>query len=110
MHGWESHSSRIRLWPVFATLHGRRPQIAPQVEARGGTPKWAQGWLAARRWEDYVPDESPPTARTGQTPIPDELTPEEWEKATEARRRLEASRRQKEEKALAGRGIEICAQ
>lgn len=82
----------------------------PQVEARGGTPKWAQGWLAARRWEDYVPDESPPTAGARADPIPEELTPEEWEKATEARRRLEASRRQREEKALAGRGIEICAQ
>ena len=27
-------------------------QARPQVEARGGTPKWAQGWLTARRWED----------------------------------------------------------
>lgn len=24
----------------------------PQLVSRGGTPKWAQGWLTARRWED----------------------------------------------------------
>lgn len=76
----------------------------PQVEARGGTPKWAQGWLTARRWEDYVPDESPPRVSARADPIPVELTPEEWEKAKDTRRRLEASRRQREEKTLARQG------
>lgn len=82
----------------------------PQVEARGGTPKWAQGWLTARRWEDYAPEEPPPLARDMPDPVPKELTPEEQEKAKTMRRRLEADRQRREESALTGQGTGICAQ
>lgn len=82
----------------------------PQFEARGGTPKWAQGWLSGRRWEDYAPEEPPPMARARPDPVPAELTPDERERAREARRRLEAKRRQREEAALTGEGREQCAE
>lgn len=80
----------------------------PQLEARGSTPKWAQGWLAARRWEDYAPEEPPPKAMARHDPVPADLTPEEQEKAREVRRRLEADRKLREEAALTG-GTSICA-
>lgn len=74
----------------------------PQIEARGGTPKWAQGWLTARRWEDYAPEEPPPLARDMPDPVPKELTPEEQDRARDTRRRLETDRRRREEAALTG--------
>ncbi len=40
------------------------------IEARGGTPKWAQGWLSARRWEDeiYQPQKKSPTSTRPNMP------------------------------------------
>lgn len=74
----------------------------PQLEARGSTPKWAQGWLAARRWEDYAPEEPPPKAMARHDPVPADLTPEEQDRARDTRRRLETDRRRREEAALTG--------
>lgn len=72
-----------------------------QLESRGGMPKWAQGWLTGRRWEDYAP-EALPMARARADPVPTELTPDEQEKARQTRQRLAAERRKREEAALTG--------
>lgn len=38
-----------------AILYGARREAAERKDLlrRGGTPKYAQGWLSGRRWEDY---------------------------------------------------------
>ncbi|MDE6734621.1 MAG: hypothetical protein K2J64_04055 [Desulfovibrio sp.] len=64
-----------------------------EIEARGGTPKWAQGWLTARRWEDYEPSKPPPSQRAA--PLEDRLTEEERQKALDTMHRLEAERKQR---------------
>lgn len=35
----------------------------PDIEGKGQAPKWAAGWLEARRWEDYAPRTPPAQAR-----------------------------------------------
>ena len=39
----------------------KEARARPALIARGGTPKWAQGWLAGRRWEDWDGAEPDPT-------------------------------------------------
>ena len=68
-------------------------QARREIEARGGTPKWAQGWLTARRWEDYEPSKPPPSRRAA--PPEDSLTDEERQKALDTMHRLEAERKQR---------------
>lgn len=68
-------------------------QARREIEARGGTPKWAQGWLTARRWEDYEPGKPPPSARAA--PPEDSMTEEERQKALDTMHRLEAKRKQR---------------
>lgn len=63
-----------------------------RLMARGGTPKWAQGWLNARRWEDYEPAPQR-TAAPARDPVPRDLTAQEQAKADAVRRKLEARRR-----------------
>lgn len=58
------------------------------LENKGQTPKWAQGWLNARRWEDYqLPPAQPPPAHE----LPS-LTPEEQARARATRQRLHQER------------------
>ncbi|MDE7241604.1 helix-turn-helix domain-containing protein [Desulfovibrio sp.] len=68
-------------------------QARREIEARGGTPKWAQGWLTARRWEDYEPSKPPPARLSA--PAEHSLTDEERQKALETMHRLEAERKQR---------------
>lgn len=71
--------------------------LRPQLEAKGKSPKWAQGWLSGRRWEDYEPKaEGNAEVRTLADATPAESCFDEsaWQKAQEARRKLEAERRQ----------------
>jgi len=42
----------------------------PQLIAQNKTPKWAQGWISGRRWEDEVYQETPQKNKLN--------TPEEW--------------------------------
>lgn len=62
------------------------------IQARGQTPKWAQGWLNSRRWEDYEPNK-PRAAPNRSSPFEKTLSDEEWRKAQEVRKRLEAEKR-----------------
>lgn len=79
------------------------------IEAKGGAPKWAQGWLNARRWEDYPPPGA--QARTGvgtgtgagtatgivpAYELP-ELTPEQQEAARQRRAEIVRERAQRRE-------------
>lgn len=41
-----------------------------ELEARGATPKMAQGWLTDRRWEDEPPGSCPPTPHAVVPPAP----------------------------------------
>lgn len=68
-------------------------EVRDRLMAKGGSPKWAQGWLNARRWEDYEP--APPAAKRPAPvdAIPRVLTPEEQARADETRRKLEAQRK-----------------
>lgn len=59
--------------------------------AKGQAPKWAQGWINARRWEDYEPQEKKPPDRQSCR-VPERLGEEDWQKAQEMRKRLEAER------------------
>lgn len=59
----------------------------PALMARGQTPKWAQGWINARRWEDYAPIK-PRAPDKGQDSF-DAFDEERWRKAQEMRRKLE---------------------
>ncbi|MDE5878493.1 MAG: hypothetical protein K2G99_00445, partial [Desulfovibrio sp.] len=68
-------------------------QARREIEARGGTPKWAQGWLTARRWEDYEPSKPPPASLPA--PPEDSMTEEERQKALDTMHRLEARRKQR---------------
>lgn len=47
--------------------------------ARGKSPKWPQGWLNSRRWEDYELQKPSAQAATQATPLPRNPTPEELE-------------------------------
>jgi hypothetical protein len=38
----------------------------PALLAKGGAPKWAQGWLSGRRWEDWE-DEGEPHNQAGDS-------------------------------------------
>lgn len=46
---------------VIVSAAKREAKNRPQLVAGGRTPKWAQGWITARRWEDEA--EPLPTAR-----------------------------------------------
>ncbi len=35
---------------------GKEARARPALVSKGQTPKWAQGWLSARRWEDWEGD------------------------------------------------------
>ncbi len=37
---------------------GREARARPALVSKGQTPKWPQGWLSARRWEDWEDDGS----------------------------------------------------
>lgn len=59
-----------------------RAEAVQRVEdmAKGKSPKWAQGWLTSRRWEDYVAQPAPvrnvatvPVVPEVLAPTPDEL-------------------------------------
>lgn len=57
--------------------------------AKGQTPKWAQGWLNGRRWEDYEPQRivshwEKKSVASAYQPEP-EMTAEERQKADAAR-------------------------
>lgn len=69
-------------------------QERDRITQKGGTPKWAQGWISGRRWEDYEQTAPKTEIRPTSDPIPRKLTDEEWQKAQEARRKLEAERKQ----------------
>ncbi|HOV88042.1 MAG TPA: hypothetical protein PLM79_16925 [Syntrophobacteraceae bacterium] len=43
----------------------REARARPGLIARGGTPKMAQGWLSARRWEDWENNDQPPDGPGG---------------------------------------------
>lgn len=62
------------------------------IQAKGQTPKWAQGWLNSRRWEDYEP-RKPRAPNSGNSPWERTPSEEEWRKAQEMRKKLEAERR-----------------
>lgn len=67
-------------------------QARQLIEAKGGTPKWAQGWISGRRWEDYEPSKPPPARFSA----PEHgLTEAERQKALETMHRLELARKQK---------------
>ncbi len=56
--------------------HAARCEAAarPELEARGRTPKWAQGWLNGRRWEDHAPRAAPaPPVRESWDLPPEEI-------------------------------------
>ncbi len=40
---------------IICEAASREAALRPEVEARGRTPKMAQGWISARRWEDEQP-------------------------------------------------------
>ncbi len=94
--GWKLQTF-LRFWEAFNFKHGRaeaadvwldtagldeplvekicaaaktESQRRRDIEARGGTPKWAQGWLSARRWEDeiYQPQKKSPTSTRPNMP------------------------------------------
>ena len=41
----------------------------PGLEKSGGSPKWAQGWLTERRWEDECYSEAPSNAQPKKTMV-----------------------------------------
>ena len=59
----------------------RYAALRPELEARGSTPKMAQGWIADRRWEDEPPGSCPsaPQAVVSAVPLPEikVMTPDE---------------------------------
>lgn len=67
-------------------------QARQLIEAKGGTPKWAQGWISGRRWEDYEPSKPPPARFSAPQ---HGLTEAERQKALETMHRLELARKQK---------------
>lgn len=94
--GWKLEGFR-RFWRIFNFKHGRAeaadawldienltPETIEQIlqaaaveatrrpalVARGGSPKWAQGWLSARRFEDEALQPAPPKGT--QSSAPDE--------------------------------------
>lgn len=67
-------------------------QARQLIEAKGGTPKWAQGWISGRRWEDYEPSKPPPARFSASE---HGLTEAERQKALETMHRLELARKQK---------------
>jgi hypothetical protein len=44
---------------------GREARARPALISKGQTPKWAQGWLSARRWEDWEGDSATTHDRDG---------------------------------------------
>lgn len=69
-------------------------QARSALEAKGGSPKWAQGWLSGRRWEDYDPQPSRASPAQSQA-LPQRLSDEEYDKAQQMRKKLEAERKMK---------------
>ena len=59
----------------------RYAALRPELEARGSTPKMAQGWITDRRWEDEPPGSCPsaPQAVISAVPLPEikVMTPDE---------------------------------
>lgn len=70
-----------------------------QLESKGHTPKWAQGWLSGRRWEDYETARAKPPLdwKATYSVIPRDLTPEEKAEADRIRRQIMAERRARRE-------------
>ena len=57
----------------------------PALEAQGRTPKWAQGWLNERRWEDdYDTAPAQPQARSAYQPQGQQKT---WDEIRDERNR-----------------------
>jgi len=50
----------------IVTAASRYAEERPKIKAVGGTPKMAQGWLSARRWEDEPVDDKPIHRPTGE--------------------------------------------
>lgn len=94
--GWKL-SGFLRFWKTFAYKHGKaeaadawldipdlseskieeivqaaaiEARLRPALVARGGSPKWAQGWVSARRYEDEALQPAPPKGT--QSSAPDE--------------------------------------
>lgn len=86
---------------VAHICHAARCEAAarPELEARGRTPKWAQGWLNGRRWEDHAPLPSHPVAPARESW---DLSPEEIERRRQISR--EQARLWKERKNGEGSG------
>jgi len=63
----------------------REARARPSLVERGYTPKWAQGWLAARRWEDE--EQGAASAEGNQDPTPAELEALEQLKREKERRK-----------------------
>lgn len=86
---------------VAHICHAARMEAAERalLEAKGQTPKWAQGWLNARRWEDYPMPQARDRPADGQSAedVPayekPELTPEEQAAAKAKREQLMRARR-----------------
>ena len=57
-------------------IHAANKEAAArfEIEKRGSTPIWAQGWLTQQRWLDY--EDSPRTMTIG---VKKEIEPEGWE-------------------------------
>lgn len=64
-----------------------------QLVAKGQSPKWAQGWINGRRWEDYEARQAEPAKPP--SPVPEMPSNEDWQKAQQMRKRLEAERRER---------------
>ena len=84
---------KIRMTPeLLARICDAARQEAEKrevIQARGQTPKWAQGWLNSRRWEDY----EPPEQKSRASPVREEgFDVQKWEKAQAMRKKLEAER------------------
>ena len=56
----------------------REAAARPQFVAAGRTPKWAQGWISGRRWEDDVPENIEPPPKTDEQRAKEQAEFEEW--------------------------------
>ena len=78
---------------------GKEARARPALVSKGQTPKWAQGWLSARRWEDWEydgaptrPQDNPPSEKengpTKTTPSREEEEAQYRESVREALKRF----------------------
>jgi hypothetical protein len=56
-----NYTPELVKWILFAA--GKYAEERQDILQRKGTPKWAQGWLTDRRWEDYPIEEERPRKR-----------------------------------------------